>query len=63
MALPVDTQHTETLFSEILRFLWTNQVDGRTAQKQRLVAKKKISAGLEMGRLRVPHHEETVKGF
>jgi hypothetical protein len=38
-------------------------VDGRPAQEWRLVAKKRISAGLEMGRLRVPHPEETVKGF
>jgi hypothetical protein len=32
MALPVELLHTENLFSEILRFLWTKQVDGRTAQ-------------------------------
>jgi hypothetical protein len=49
MALPVEPQHTESLFSEILRFLWTKQVDGRTMQKRRLVAKKRIAAGLEMG--------------
>jgi hypothetical protein len=30
MALPMEPQHTEPLFSEILRFLWTKQVDGRT---------------------------------
>ncbi len=51
MALPVEPKHTEPLFSEILRFLWTRQVDGHTKQKRRLVAKKRISAGLEMGGL------------
>jgi hypothetical protein len=30
MALPVEPQHTEPLFLEILCFLWTKQVDGRT---------------------------------
>jgi hypothetical protein len=51
MALPIEPKHTEPLFSEILRFLWTRQVDGHTKQKRRLVAKKRISAGLEMGGL------------
>jgi hypothetical protein len=63
MALPVEPQHTENLFSEILHFLWTKQVDGRTAQKSRLVAKKRISAGLEMGGLGIPHPDETIQGF
>jgi hypothetical protein len=51
MALPVEPIHTENLFSKILRFLWTKQVDGWIAQKRRLVAKKRISAGLDMGNL------------
>jgi hypothetical protein len=46
MALPVEPRHTELLFSEILRFLWTKQVDGNTKQKRRLVAKRRISAGI-----------------
>jgi hypothetical protein len=48
---------------EILRFLWTKQVDGRTALKRRLVAKKHISAGMEMGGLGIPHPDETIQGF
>jgi hypothetical protein len=39
----------ETLFSDILRYLETKQLDGRTVQERRLVAKKKISDGLEPG--------------
>jgi hypothetical protein len=45
MALPIEPRQTESLFSEILRFLWTKQVDGHTKQKRRLVVKKRISAG------------------
>jgi hypothetical protein len=63
MALPVEPQHTESLFSEILCCLWTKQVDGRTTQKRRLVAKKRIAAGLEMGGLGIPHPDEIIQGF
>jgi hypothetical protein len=63
MALPVEPQHTESLFSEILRFLWTKQVDGQTTQKRRLVAKNRIAAGLEMGGLGIPHSDEIIQGF
>ncbi len=63
MALPVEPRHTEPLFSEILRFLGTKQVDGRTTQKRRLVAKKWIAAGLEMGGLGIPHPDEIIQGF
>jgi hypothetical protein len=63
MALPVEPKHTEPLFSEISRFFWTKQVDGHTKQKRRLVAKKRISAGLEMGGLGIRHPDETIQGF
>jgi hypothetical protein len=63
MALPVEPQHTEPLFSEILRFLWTKQVDGRIKQKRRLVAKNRLAAGLEMGGLGIPHPDEIIQGF
>jgi hypothetical protein len=63
MALLVESQHMEQLFSEILRFLWTKQMDGRTIQKRRLVAKKRISAWLKMRGLGIPHPDETIKGF
>jgi hypothetical protein len=45
MALPVETLFTVNLFLEILRFLWTKQMDGRTAQKRRLVAKNVSQQG------------------
>jgi hypothetical protein len=51
MALPVAPQHTAELHKEVLSFLRTRQVDGQTKQKRRLVAKKPLSAGLEMGGL------------
>jgi hypothetical protein len=63
MALPVEPHHTENLFFEILCFLLTKQVDGRTTQKRRLVAKKRNSAVLEMGGLGIPHRDETIQGF
>jgi hypothetical protein len=37
-------------------------VDGCTKQKRRLVAKKQISAGLEMGGLGIPHPDEIING-
>ncbi len=63
MALPVEPKHTEPLFSEILRFLWTKQVDGHIKQKRRLVARRRISAGLEMGGLGIQHPDEIIQGF
>ncbi len=63
MALPIAPKHTEPLFSEILRFLWTRQVDGHTKQKRHLLAKKRISAGLEMGGLGIQHPDEIIQGF
>jgi hypothetical protein len=41
MELPVESQQMELRFSDILQFIWTKQVDARTIQKCRLVAKKK----------------------
>jgi hypothetical protein len=38
-------------------------VDGQTKLERRLVARKLISAGLEMGRLRIPHIDENIKGL
>jgi hypothetical protein len=38
-------------------------VDGHTKQKRRLVAKKRISAGLEMGGLGIQHPDEIIQGF
>ena len=36
---------------------WTDKT------KRRLVAKKRISAGLDMGGLGIPHPDETIQGF
>jgi hypothetical protein len=63
MALPVAPQHTAELHKEVLSFLRTRQVDGQTKQKRRLVAKKPLSAGLEMGGLGIPHPDKTIRGF
>jgi hypothetical protein len=63
MALLVEPLHTVNLFSEILQFLWTKQVDGCMTQNQRLVAKKSVAAGLVMKGLRIPHLDETIQGF
>jgi hypothetical protein len=49
MALPVEPQQTAELYKEVLRVLRTKHVDGQTKQKRRLVVKKRLSAGLEMG--------------
>ncbi len=38
-------------------------MDGHTKQKRRLVAKKRISAGLEMGGLGIQHPDEIIQGF
>jgi hypothetical protein len=54
MALPVDITYTDNLQKDILKFLWTRQLDGHTKQKQRLVAKNRLGAGLEMGGPRHP---------
>jgi hypothetical protein len=38
-------------------------VGGQTKQERRLVARKRISAGLEMGRLEIPPIDENIKGL
>jgi hypothetical protein len=54
MALPVDKTNTDNLQKDILKFLWTRTLDGHTKQKQGLVAKNRLGAGLEMGGPRHP---------
>jgi hypothetical protein len=63
MALLVTSNHTEGLQKAILKLLWTRQLDGHTKQKRRLVAKKRLGAGLEMGGLGIQPLENTVQGF
>jgi hypothetical protein len=60
MAFPVEPRHTEELYREVQRFLWTKQVDGQTKQKRRLVARKRLSAGLGMGGLGILQPDETI---
>jgi hypothetical protein len=38
-------------------------MDGQTKQKRRLLVKKRLSAGLKLGGLGIPHSEETIQGF
>jgi hypothetical protein len=63
MALPVTSNHTDELQKAVLKLLWTRQLDGHTKQKRRLVAKKRLGAGLEMGGLGIQPIENTVQGF
>jgi exonuclease III len=63
MAIPVNSNHCETLFKEIIKFLWTKQKDGQTLQKRIRVSKHRVSASLQMGGLDIPHPEDLVKGF
>jgi hypothetical protein len=63
MALPVDKAYIHDLQKEILKFLWTRQLDGHTKQKWRLVAKSRLGAGLEMGGLGIQPIEHTMQGF
>jgi hypothetical protein len=49
MSLPVGKAHTEELDKKVLKFLWTRQIEGQTMQKRRLVARKRLAAGLAIG--------------
>jgi hypothetical protein len=63
MALPIATNHTHEVQKEIFKLLWTSQLDGQTRQKRRLVAKKRLGAGLEIGGLCIQPLENIVQGF
>jgi hypothetical protein len=63
MALPVTSNHTDELQKAVLKLLWTRQLDGHAKQKRRLVAKKRLGAGLAMGGLGIQPIENTVQGF
>ena len=51
------------LYKETLNFLWTQQVDGNTVCKWRLVAKERIPASHAMGGLQVHQPAEHAKGL
>jgi hypothetical protein len=63
MSLPIETHYTDEIIKEILQFLWSRQSQGTTKQKQRVVAKSCLSAGLEMGGLNIQAPEHIVQGF
>jgi hypothetical protein len=63
MALPITGNHIDELQKAILKLLWTRQFEGQTKQKRRLVAKKRLGAGLAMGGLGIQPIENTVQGF
>ena len=63
MALPVSSEHTKNLFTEVLNFLWTRQQGGETVSRRRRVARDRISADLNMGGLRIPHPDDIIRGF
>jgi hypothetical protein len=57
MALPITGNYTDELQKAILKLLWTRQFEGQTKQKRRLVAKKRLGAGLAMGGLGIAVHD------
>jgi exonuclease III len=63
MAVPVSSEHCESLFKEIIKFLWTKQKDGNTIQKRTRVSKHRISASLVMGGLDIPLPQDLISGF
>jgi hypothetical protein len=63
MALPITNNHIDELQKAVLKLLRTRQLDGQTRQKRRLVAKKRLGAGLEIGGLGIQPLENTVQGF
>ncbi len=63
MSLPVPGNHIDDLQKAVIKMLWTRQIDGRTKQKRRLVARSRLGAGLEMGGLGIQPIENTVQGF
>jgi hypothetical protein len=63
MALSITDNHIDELQKAVLKLLWTRQFEGQTKQKQRLVAKKRLGAGLAMGGLGIQPIENTVQGF
>jgi hypothetical protein len=62
MALPVELC-TVNLFSDILRFLWTKQVDRAYDSEAALDCQETDCCLLEMGGLGIPHTDETIQGF
>ena len=63
MAVPVSTEHSDALFKEVTKFLWTRQQEGQTVNKRTRVSKDRVSADIEMGGLKIAHPKELVKGF
>ena len=63
MSLPITTQITKDLCTDIIYFLWTKQKEGPTVSKRRLVAKNRISASFGMGGLQIPDPQTTVEGL
>jgi hypothetical protein len=55
--------HIDELQKVIFKLLWTRQLEGQTKQKRRLVARKRLGAGLGMGGLGIQPIENTVQGF
>lgn len=63
MTLPIYTEQADSMFDEILSFLWKRHSDGNEVQKRILVSKKRISASYEMGGLQIPHPQQTIEGM
>jgi hypothetical protein len=63
MTIPTEEQHEKKIFDQILKFLWTRQVDGVTYYKRRLVSKLRVTASYNMGGLNIPHPETIAAGL
>jgi hypothetical protein len=63
MSLPANKENMKKIFDQILKFLWTRQVDGETHYKRKLVSTLRVNAGLKMGGLNIPHPETVAEGL
>jgi len=63
MALPYNSEKTNEMFSEIIKFLWTSMKSGNTHKKRKLVAQKRLSANFEVWGLQIKHPQEVITGM
>jgi hypothetical protein len=63
MALPVAEEDTDTLYKEVLSFLWTRTNDSNYIKKRRLVAAKRLPASFDRGGFQIQHPSETAEGL
>jgi hypothetical protein len=62
-SLDLPPHYTKELQRKFKCFLLTKKMDGQTRQQRRLVAKRRLIAGVIIGRLGIPHLDETIRKF